>query len=1223
MNLECRQVFRVDPVGQPVEPTPPPTAPRAPAAPPPTQTPSPQAVPASQPKPPPRPAKPTPTRPQDVVEGKLIETRAAASGGSIEEELIVEAKIVRPPVVKEIVWSEDLEGPPSPPRPLTPPSAASIPRPDATPEPDDEAGELLLLPRRRKKTNRAALWLIGMSVTVVTLVGFGAVYWLRQQDRAEELLRQQAEAEYNKGDYAAAAKTFERLVTEYPGSDEASRYSFFKDLCDVQLAVRAVTNRDNPGPAVGRFRAFVAQHQATPHARPVSGYGHDIREAGQKLVEDVLSHARDRLKAYQQARDDPASAQELDQAETSLRTSRELIALLEPFRGPDAPPLDSFRTAADALEASLRWERNRIVVLKQARERLATVTDAIIRAVESDLAAEGYLDDPQAQELLAGAKARLRELVRFVAEEVPPRPVPVEPSPPLLFVSPVGATRRPGASEAGESSVFLALARGILYALDEDTGLLVWAVRVGNDVTDPPAVARVSLAGGPTDLAVVTINSGSESALAGYLLRTGEPRWYQPLPAPPAGPVAVIGTRGYLALRDEWGTIFEFDLATGVRKGYIRIGQPVGPAPVLRPGTGYLYVAADHSRVFVIDGGAKDDDGVPLPPRCVQVLATNHEPGTLRVPPALIGPPGEAPAERWMVFVQTDGPTASKLVVLPLTTPPSPAADQAPPEVPVRPALAPLPVPDWVWFPPAHDGERLALVTDSGQFRLYGLGQPGNLDPPLFRLPEAKLPPPPADTRVRGLALPAEESAYWVLANGTIQKFRLGLVPARGWELLPVGSSDPLGEPTQPPQFNRRGDCVCLVVRSLDSAGHAAVLLNRYDGTIRWHRRLGVVPAAVPVVQDGSIVVVAEDGAVVSLPRAAVGSGQVSVIPAEWVIAPAIPTVIRPTRVALGSNGKTLYTLTPLLDREEGKPVEKWLIRRVSGGRLVHEGTVAAPDNLAGDPVVLGDSLLVPVADGLIYRHVPGSGRSNPDRLVPGPAWVGDRRPAAACSITPVSDTVFFTSDGGKKLTGWNWSPGEQWRSTGVVLELRDRLATAPLALPGRTAGESPRILAADVSGQVALYDGQRGGSPLRRWAPGSGLPAGRPTSSFALQTIADNRTVAAYTVGNRTVICLDPERDGPASMFTPTGEAESHWIEAPQPTGDGRWLVTDRGGRVWVIDHSGRPQATLSLGLSVPAVAVTGIGGDTAWTALSDGSAVVLPLPPVEATASRTTGEK
>ena len=63
------------------------------------------------------------------------------------------------------------------------------------------------------------------------------------------------------------------------------------------------------------------------------------------------------------------------------------------------------------------------------------------------------------------------------------------------------------------------MARGILYAINEDGGTLLWALRVGTDITDPPTVARVELPTGPTDIAVVASNVAGQSSVAAYVVQ--------------------------------------------------------------------------------------------------------------------------------------------------------------------------------------------------------------------------------------------------------------------------------------------------------------------------------------------------------------------------------------------------------------------------------------------------------------------------------------------------------------------------------------------------------------------------------------------------------------------------------------------------------------------------------------------------------------------------------
>ena len=629
-NLECRQVFTVKQQAREIEP--------------------PKSDPTPVPKPRPLPLPPEP--------GKGRKKQPA-----VVDAQIVEAAIVSPPKVKEVVWSEGADLPPVSGR--APVQAESLDGTDEQP-----------ILRRKKQKSRGPSVLLGMSVVILLVLGGGLLYVLRLQDVAEQNLAKQDDEEYGKGEHAAANKSYEKLLTEYPDSNEAPRYKFFADLSGMQVAVRAVTNRENPDAAIDRYKQFIAAQKESPFAKPKSGYGSDILEAGRKLGEDVAGHADDRVKAFRADRGGKPG--ELDRAEKAVATGRDLLPLIEPFRSPDDRPLDSIRAELDAVESAVKRERERTVAITRARADLENLTDSNIQKVENELAAVGFEADDEARALIAAAKGRLLELVRYTPDPAEPRTPPTTAAATILFVSPIGLTRRAPATGIGDEatppSVFLAVARGILYAIDEDGGALLWALRVGTDITDPPTVARVELPTGPTDVAVVASNVAGESSVAAYVLRTGAALWYQPLgfanpkkpdemlSVPAAGPPIVVGSRVFVPLRDEQGTIFEFDLATGTRRGRIRLGQPVGHnAIAVRPGTGFLYVAADARRVYVIDAGARDDDGNPLPLRCVQVIATGHLPGTVRTPPLLLGPEGDAPAERWMIsHRQPGGPLLSR-----------------------------------------------------------------------------------------------------------------------------------------------------------------------------------------------------------------------------------------------------------------------------------------------------------------------------------------------------------------------------------------------------------------------------------------------------------------------------------------------------------------------------------------------------------------------------------
>ncbi|HVL14330.1 MAG TPA: PQQ-binding-like beta-propeller repeat protein, partial [Gemmata sp.] len=595
---------------------------------------------------------------------------AAPAKPAVVEAEIVEAAVVAPPKVKEVVWSEGKD---------VPPPRGKGRKPSRAEEPEPEPEDDLPLPRRRKAKSRRPWLLIGMSVAVLVLVAFGAVYVFRHQSQAEEAQATQAKEQYAAGDYSAAQKSFRQLAADHPKSTRLPEYEFYAALAGLQLDARTATGTD-PEPVLSRFRTFVQQNRESPFARPGAGAGGDIHDVGHRLGKEVVTHAEGRVAEFRKNRAEKAD--ELAKAEKAVAAGRDLLPLLEPFRGDAAAP-DDVRQGLDGVEGQVRRERARTAALASAAERLRTPSDELIQALQTDLAADDFLDD-EARKLLEDAKAVLRAMVRYEAKDVPPVAAPPSASASVLFVTSVGATRRPPASAAADPApptTFLAVARGILYALDEGSGTPLWAVRVGADVVDPPAVARVDLAGGPTDVALVASHLGGSAALTAYELKTGKALWHQPLEvpdpadpgktvaAPAAGAAVVVGGRAYLALRDREGTVYEFEVASGVRKGRIRLSQPAGPGLTVRPGTGLIYAAADARRVYVIDAGAKDDGGAPVPPRCVQILVTQHPPGSLRTPPLLLGPDADAPGERLLVLAQADG--RLRAFTLPADAPPA------------------------------------------------------------------------------------------------------------------------------------------------------------------------------------------------------------------------------------------------------------------------------------------------------------------------------------------------------------------------------------------------------------------------------------------------------------------------------------------------------------------------------------------------------------------------
>lgn len=1171
-NPDCRQVFEVAAALPPLpmmprDETP---APSPPPPPPPTRRPEPVVVEAqlapTQPKKP-KPAKPA--KPAKVVEAQVVAPAKPAGGP------------------KEVVWTPGADLPPAAPPP--PP-----PKPREYAEPYEEP----VRRRRKRGRNLGPLILIGLLVLLVLVGGAAGLYLLQYQGKVQEQTAEKANDLYKQQKYAEAKKAFDALAAEYPDHADVEQYKYFADLAQMQLAARKLGNQSDPRPAVAALKEFVTARKDSPFSKP-DKFGYDVYDAGKKIAEDAATFAQDRVKAFG---GDRGKLDELKQAEELIVTGRELPPLLEPFRPKDLPGFDDSLAKFTAVEVDIGKARKRLANLDKAAGMVAEPTEQAIVEVKAFLAAHGLTDDAEARGLMTKAEAEFLRRVRYDADPAAAVPPAAAGRGSFLFVAPVGAAKAVPRSQLDDPpTVFLAVARGVLYALDEDSGDLLWAARVGADTFDPPAVVTLDSADGPTSLALVLGNVAGQAEAAGRVLKTGEVKWRQVLPAPASGPAAVVGNRAFVPVRDGVGTVVVINLTTGAREGRIALGQPVAQVTA-RPGTTELFVAADARRVFVFDcpQGAN--------PRCVRVMNTNHPAGSLRTTPVVLGPPGDAPGPRHLLFCQADGPAAMVLRVFPVVNTPALAADAPPVTDPVQAAVE-LPVPGWVWYPPVSDGERLAAVTDAGQFRLFGVNLPGNRDPALFALPSPTLPTPPDGAPVPGLAVPAEDGAFWVLAGGSLQKYRLRLHPTRGLELVADGKSEPVGSPTQPVQLNPRRDTACFVVRSGNSSGCRAVAVRLRDGEPRWRRQLGLVPGGAPVATGDGLLLADEDGGVVGIPAAAV-AGQAN-NPATVVatglggtVASGPGAATGPTAVATGPNGQ-VFTVTPTA----GEKGPQWAVRVYENGAAKASATFPAPGAIAGAPLALNGGLLIPASDGSIHRYTPADAKG----LARGPTWLTDRRGAdPVCYLVALDGDRFAASDGGRALNRWQWAATGMWSSGDLRWEVRDRVASTP-AYFAPAEGRPARLLIAEATGGVWLFPADRGGPASRSWLPGRtvSLPGGRVGPfgvsaagrvCYAVEGKADERSAA------RWLVSLDPERADPAWVADVAEPA----VGAPVSLPDGRWLVTDRAGGVTArASDTGRAVGEASVGL--PGAVPVGAGvpaGAAVLVPLTDGTAAVIPLP-------------
>ncbi|MGL4423593.1 MAG: PQQ-binding-like beta-propeller repeat protein [Gemmataceae bacterium] len=1097
----------------------------------------------------------------------------------------------------EVVWGAGGAGPIAP--PLAEPTRLGDTEP-AEAQILDENDPLL---RRRRRRGLPLGILLGLVAFIVLLVGAIGIRLVQQELRKEAVLAEEAAEEFKKSNYPAAATAFGQLVSDYPKSDEFARYEFMGELSNLHATIGG-SAKDNPQTGISAYNDFIKKRGDDPFAKPdETGFGYDVFEAGRKLTDALVDHCKDRLKKFQGKRDKP---EELPAIEQVLADGRLLLPIIEKYRLKDVQPLDAARKAFDDIGVETEREKFRLAVLAPFRRIGDDPSDDKIAAFLAALRRSGFEQDDEAVRILEDAKLKLRKLIATVADVRPADPVPKENAPSLLFIAPPAGEKPPPPAAPNPDAVpetVFAVARGILYALDVEFGTLLWATRVGTPVpgsASDDVPLRVNLGDGGTELAIIPNDIGGKPGLTARVVRTGEALWHQSLEAAPAGRPVLVGRRLYVPLRDELGTVVEIESATGQRLAKITFRQRLGAGAVVQPGTNLIYVPAEGRRVFILDAAPTDADGTREPMRCVKVLNTDHPDQSMRVAPVISGPAGEQSAPRFLVLAQTDGTYGSKLRSFPIEPPAKPKAGEPPPEV-APPMAGTVALKGHIRLPMIADGERIALLTDAGLFSLLGTNLPGNQDPGLFEIPSSAL---TADAKkpMPSSIVHADEDEFWVLTRGNLVRLRMTLNPIAGMQVAPSGLVRPAGVPLHRSQINAKRDTVFAVVRSEESNGIRAIALDPRDGRIRWQRKLGAVPPTSPIIQrDGGVILVDEDGGAYALPIDAAAVADIGTRPIQpsWVASPPSALTAETPRVAADAAG--VWIVIP----EKNDKAKQVRFQHVVAGKLTSETVLAMPDRPAGDPVVVGGSVAVPLADGFVYRLDVAN-----NKLVAGPQWRGEGvGPDAVCFLNSAGSEEFVGSDGGKRIYRWRWPTTGDWKMVAGPWEIRDKVAFAPVVL---NLGETTRrLVVADQSGSVWLYDSDRVGESLRRWrgTPEGKIPVGKPQGGFT-QLVIEDKPRLVYGLTGGALVALNPTEAEPAWVYKPGADA-ADWLGT---TASGAQLVaTDVAGNVTIINgQKGTVVGTTKTPLAdlYPRAMAIPFGPDRLLYFGWDGSAVFLPMP-------------
>ena len=940
---------------------------------------------------------------------------------------------------KEITWTPDFD----------PTSKAT------TASEDDPADQEPLLPRERsvkpvRKSRRVAL----LALVAFVFVGLaaGGFFLKRYLDFAPERLYAAGKKEYDETHFDQSRKLFDQLIKDYPDHPRTVEARFFGPLAGLRNSVSSVMNKTDPTGSVSlwdQFQTTIGDPPLAPFAEK-NRFGVDIWQTGNRLMEDILSKGNEVFN-----RDDPSDSDKW------LQEALRIGGMLDRFRPDDVGRPEGLTKDLATLRAKIEGSRERAGVLKEIRGLLAEPDDdklqsarqvAIARGMEKD---EGYLK-------IAG---EAEQKIRSKAIYIPINPV-VKPSPitddglaSLLFAPRLD--RGPRAPVRGTPTTFFALARGILYALDEADGRVLWAMRTGIDSHIP--ATRVPDTDATPELAVVPTVDGNQAGIHARHFRNGLSMWYQPLPAPCASQPVVVGADLYVPLADPQGTILEIVAATGELKGKIQLGRPLGGPLALRPGTTQLFIPAESAGVYAFDVDRRGANSEHLDPALAGVVTTGHGPGTLQGTPFFANPEPDNPGPRNLIVCVANGLERMVLRACPFTDAESGGIDGAG-------SPAEIVVPGWSRFPIYCDGEKIALVTDQRDLLLLGLGLTGNRDVSLFPLP-GNDPASPSQSDSLAQLVMADEVNYWVLSGKQLRQYRSGFTGRDGVRLIPVTKGISVGEPVHAAQLNARRDM--MVVFTHEGSSHFATAVDAVTGQMVWQRELGLQVRGEPFRKGNDLLWLDQGGGMTRLDVSQLTEDRKPVWLADvndrWLIAAPV-TGFRLLTGLIDAPGDVSLAL---LESESGP--RRFLLRLFDGNR-VSEQLLPTPAGLAGSPLVGGRLLVLPLDNGTLQRVVISEGKA----LEEGPSWRGSQLSATAvCHLGGLDGENFLATDGGKSIVRWFWADGNKRFESRGRLTLRDPLRQKLFVIPG----PPNRLILVDNAGNLVLRDAdQLDKPPIRVW---------------------------------------------------------------------------------------------------------------------------------------------
>jgi hypothetical protein len=1090
--------------------------------------------------------------------------------------------------------------------------------PAGLPEPAPAAD--VALPKKKKRGRLMQLGVAGLVVATLATLGVGAaLLWMKQGDREKQLGRE-AEDAYAGNRFGDAKDRYAELQKKYPDSEDLPKWQFMEELSEVRGLVNE--KPEDIGPALEKIVAFAKERQKGPLMQE---RGPDLGKALVQLLTDYVGR--------QIGNPNDAVLPILKRGEAAL----EVVASIKKTRALPKAEREKVEAAFKNYRVALQLSKDRQLVLKRLNaileERPVYPSFKKVQQLlaESEAVVPGISRSTEAQ----AAIEKLHELhpASIVPEKGPgklPLAVREDRLPGLLFAPELGDRRAP---VRGDGRLVLALVRGTLCALDQASGRPQWAVRVGLDTTSLPV--RVRARDGSLERFLVV--SSDSLTLTAYD-PSGSPLWPRRFARPVVGRPLVLDQRALVATED--GVVYEVELFQGRVLNRYNLGQRLTVGGAFDPVSRLAYFPAAEECIYVLNVDER---------RCVLVHHAQHPPGSLRFEPLVVRPPtprgvGGKGGQAFLLLTQADGLRASRLRLFDL---PLAGRDAAERTVTPEPRLD-----GWPSFRPYVDSEKVVLLSDTGDLKLFGLPLPGTTDRPLFPL----LGNDRAARRALGWdGLPRQRAQLvqgrdpdlWLLLGGRLQRLRMVWTSESGPQLERVWG-DPPAEPGPPAPWElgsplhasrsseseRTGGSTLFVVTQSDRRQTClASAVDDETGALRWQRQIGLVALGDPLLfpaRGGPPLVLLHDqsGALIGLDPSDYGPGRpggFSRLPSQkdTLLGQPVDDGPVPSRLLPGPEPGTAFAISSPTPRDG---VCELFVRRVGlvpGTRrfLGREGRMLLKAPLAGTPAVVGTHVIAPLSNGklaltawpladtvrtagpksLVYVDQVAAWRVATKRITSDADEAPPRQPPADARghVLAVGKDRFVVTNGAEELALLKL-PARESTDELHRHHLDARIVGAPVLISDGPGG--PHFAVADAGKKLHLFkvEGDRL-KAVNSW-PLKAVPAAGP-----FRRALEDGTVKIGCVleGGRLAWV------GPDDREALEPQLGSGLVGEPQ-LAEGVLVVADVSGRYRAHDPytlSPLGPGHLLSGSVAPAACPVSFGPGRLMAPLTDGTAVLLPL--------------